>query len=227
MAWLWQQLAGDTRRFAVRLAFGPDPHEGRGAAPELAASWGSFQLWVGGRNLCTHVEEGERIEAVHWYLLPLIEWLVDCWKPLLQEERLPVRNAGASAWQSLCNTRFPPVAIEDDDRKASAWEDQWQHWWRRHALRSASDGGLFPDVVIRRCRESVEISWGEVPSAGTPSGFAFLASSGSSRVAPAEVAAPLYNVLLGATEYLLSVRSDSERFTALRTKLLRLERLDG
>lgn len=46
MAWLWQQLAGDTRRFAIRLAFAADPHQGRAAAPDLAASWGSFELWV-------------------------------------------------------------------------------------------------------------------------------------------------------------------------------------
>lgn len=224
MAWLWEQLAGDTRRFAVRLAFAADPHQGRGAAPDLAASWGSFELWVDGLNLCAHVEGGERVEAVHWYLLPLIEWFAEWWNPLLQEERLPVRNAGSSAWQSMRRTRFPPAALEDDDEKASVWEGQWQGWWRRHALRAASDGGLFPDVVLRRWRESVEISWGQVRSAGMPDGFAFAAASGTSRVAPAEVAVPLHRVLLGATEYLLSVCGDSERLATLRKRLQRLAR---
>lgn len=221
MAWLWQQLAGDTRRFAIRLAFAADPHQGRAAAPDLAASWGSFELWVAGLNLCAHVEEGERIEAVHWYLLPLIEWFAACWNPLLQEERLPIRNAGSSAWQSMRDTRFPPAAIEGDDEKAGAWEIQWQGWWRRHALRAASDGGLFPDVVIRRCRGAVEFSWGEVRSAGMPNGFAFAAASGMSRVAPADVAVPLHQVLLGATEYLLGVCRDSERIATLRRRLQR------
>ena len=54
-------LAGDTRRFAIRLAFGPDPDEGRGADRDMSLSWGSFQLWVEGRNLCAHMEQGERL----------------------------------------------------------------------------------------------------------------------------------------------------------------------
>lgn len=109
----WERLAGDTGRFWIRLAFAPDPDDGRAVAPDMSHSWGSFQLWVDGRNLCAHSEEGERIESVHWYLLPLMEWLARNWNSLLHEERLPVKNVGGNAWASLRRTRFPPVAVMD------------------------------------------------------------------------------------------------------------------
>ena len=219
MAVLWEKLAGDTRRFAVRLAFGPDPHEGRGADGDLSLSWGSFQLWVEGRNLCAHVEEAERTDSVHWYLLPLMEWFARNWNPLFHEERLPTRNAGSTAWRSLRNTQFPPLAIEADEALADQWESSWQSWWHCHALRSASDGGLFPDVIFRRWRDRVEISWGIARGAGTPAGFDFLEQAGESRLEPEAVTAPLHEVLREAAQYLASMSGDCERFNALRRTL--------
>ena len=167
MATRWERLAGDTSVFALRVAFSSDPDEGRGVEPETSLSWGSFQIWVEGRNLCAHLEEGERIDSVHWYLLPIIEWFARNWNPLLHEERLPVRNDGDTAWTSLRATKFPPPAIENDEEKASEWEAAWQNWWARHAIRSASEGGLFPDIILRRVRDSVEVSWGPAPGEGT------------------------------------------------------------
>ena len=118
----WERLAGDPGLFALKLAFASDPDEGQGIDPETGASWGSFQIWAEGRNLCAHREEGELVDSVHWYLLPLLEWFARNWDPLLHEERLPARNAGDTAWESLRATGFPPAAIEDDERKASEWE---------------------------------------------------------------------------------------------------------
>ena len=90
------------------MAFAPDPDGGRYIDPETGLSWGSFQIWVEGRNLCSHLEEGERIDSAHWYLLPLLEWFIRHWNPLLHEERLPIRTAGDTGWTSLYATRFPP-----------------------------------------------------------------------------------------------------------------------
>ena len=316
----WERLVGDTSRFAIRLAFAPDPDDGRAAAPDMSHSWGSFQLWVDGRNLCTHSEEGERIESVHWYLLPLMEWLARNWNPLLHEERLPVKNAGGNAWASLRRTRFPPAAVEGmpktlvtgDEalphingnvrgakyvlhgtyktapKKGSiidaiygvlkdgpqtgetvaqatknhprgtravkkvfgpidaagtlrwlvkegrlhvvvdleaAWEEQWHGWWSRHALRAASDGGLFPDVVFRRLRDAVEISWGDVRSAGMPAGFDFLeCSQRAVHLPPAEVAAPLHDVLVSACSHLVRRAAESDRVRELQRTLGALRR---
>ena len=219
MATLWEMLAGDTRRFAIRLAFGPDPDDGRGAARDLSLSWGSFQLWVEGRNLCAHMEEGERLESVHWYLLPLIEWFANNWNPLLHEERLPVRNVGTNAWESLQETCFPPGAVEADEVLADEWCRHWQSWWYRHALHVASEGGLFPDVVFRRFRDTVEISWGDAPSVGTPAGYEFVENAGAVRCSPHEVAGPLHQVLSAAVEHLVKANPGSERLDALSSTL--------
>ena len=223
MSTRWEHLAGDTGEFALKLAFARDPDEGTAAGPDIGVSWGSFQIWVEGRNLCAHQELGERSESVHWHLLPLMEWFARHWNPLLHEERLPARNAGDTAWKSLRTTRFPPGAIEDDEQAASRWETQWQSWWERHALRAASTGGLFPDVMVRRVRDLVEISWGPSRVAGMPGHFDFAESErGFRRLPPAVVAEPLHEVLRGASRYLLSLNPDSPRLKTLNTQIARL-----
>lgn len=217
----WERLAGDTSEFALRLAFAPDPDDGQAAEPEVSMSWGSFQLWVEGRNLCAHQEDGERTESVHWYLLPLMEWLAENWNPLLHEERLPARNEGDTAWVSLLATRFPPWAIEHDTQLASRWESAWQKWWHRHAIRAAGEGGLFPDVVLRRVRDRVEISWGRTRVEGMPDHFGFSESErGHSRLVPQRVAGPLHEVLVSASDYLTSLSPESRRFRRLRRQIL-------
>ena len=216
MAVRWERLAGDTSVFALKMGFSHDPDDGRGIDPEVGISWGNFQIWIEGRNLCAHKEDDSQVESVHWYLLPLIEWLVHNWDSLLHEERLPAQNEHETGWESLRSTRFPPPAIENDDEKVSAWESEWQRWWTRHALRSASEGGLFPDVVLRRFRDSVEISWGPARSAGMPDHFSFLESvQGVSRLAPRTVAEPLHEVLSNAGDYLLSLAPESPRIKKL------------
>ena len=102
----WESLEGSTDIFALKLAFSDDPDKGQGIDPETGASWGSFQIWVQGRNLCAHREEGVSIDSVHWYLLPLLEWFALNWDPLFHEERLPVKNAGSTAWGILAQYPF-------------------------------------------------------------------------------------------------------------------------
>lgn len=227
MAVRWERLAGDTGVFAFKVGFADDPDHGQGIDPEVATSWGSFQIWIEGRNLCAHREDGGQVDSVHWYLLPLIEWFAANWNPLLHEERLPVQNMSNTAWESLRSTRFPPLAIENNEEDSSAWESEWQQWWTRHALRSAREGGLFPDLVLRRLRDSIEISWGPTQSSGMPFHFSFLESvQGSSRLPPRDVAEPLHDVLSSASNYLLTQAPDSARIQALDRSLRGLSSVD-
>lgn len=221
----WEKLTGDTSRFAVRLAFADDPDDGEGIDVETGFSWGSYQIWVEGRNLCAHFEEGERIDSVHWYLLPLLEWFAGNWNPLLHEERLPNRNDASSAWVALRQTMFPPSSIESDGPRAYRWERVWQDWWNRHALRASSEGGLYPDAVFRRHRDSVEVSWGRVCSAGMPEEFEFAESGpGVVRLSPQDVADPLHDILSAACEYLQTLDVESERLHVLDRTLRALTR---
>ena len=37
----------------------------------------------------------------------------------------------------------------------------WQCWADRHSLRSASEGGILPDVFFQRMEDDLEFSWGD------------------------------------------------------------------
>lgn len=212
----WEMLLGDTSRFAVKMAFVEDSSE-ISLESDLAASWGSFELWVNGANVCAHVEEGERLDAVHWYLLPLLEWLTANWNSMLHEERLPIRNAGVDAVESLYRTRFPPAGVSED--RALEFEQEWYDWRERHALHAARDGGLFPEVFLRRREDKIEVSWSNRTPPGSPDGFNFLAPFGRALLEPTDVASALFGVMRAAVEQLASWQPESTRLATLNTAI--------
>lgn len=213
----WESFAGSTDTFAVRLAFMPDPDEGAATDPAESASWGAIQIWVDGQNLCAHVDQGELLQSSHWYLISVLEWFAYNWNPILHEEKPPNRNVAAVAVDALEATRFPPQLAEEAD--AFAWDEERYEWRCRHALRAARAGGLFPNIVIRRLRDMVEVSWNDEPLAGTPTGFRYSAGSGSALLAPEQVAEPLFKVLSAAADYLYENLPDHTRVVQLRDTL--------
>lgn len=210
----WEMQAGDPSVFAFRLAFLRNPHgDDDHAEPEERMSWGALTLWAGGENLCAHYEQGEVLDSAHWYLLPLLEWLAGCWDPLLHEERLPLRNAGLSAAESLRSTRFPPVSLKDIDELS--WLDVWSAWWGRHSVRSARDGGLLPDVYLRRYRDVLEISTGAESLPGIPSDHIFASPNRIHRVDLRVATDAIFAVLKAAVSELRRRLPDSERLRQL------------
>ncbi|MGW0854883.1 ImmA/IrrE family metallo-endopeptidase [Streptomyces sp. NPDC002690] len=221
MAVTWERFSGATDAFAIRLSFMPDPDRGSAAEPEESSSWGALQIWVAGQNICAHVDQGEVLQSSHWYLLPFLEWLADAWNPLLHEERLPNRNLESTAVTSLDRTRnAPPLATE---QAILAWEEEWYDWRSRHALRSARAGGLLPNLVLRRVRDTVEVSWDDEPLAGTESDFAFSFSGGAALLPPKDVANPLFEVASAAVDYLYAQHPDSARIQKVKTALASLK----
>ena len=213
----WERFSGSTDRFAIRLSFSPDPDEGIAIGRDESASWGRLQLWVKGQNLCAHIDQGEDIQGVHWYMLPFLEWVTSSWNPLLHEERLPNRNIGDNAVESLAITRNAPVLASEMD--ISAWEQEWYDWQQQHSLRAARNGGVFPNVVFRRFQDRIEVSWdGELP-AGTPPGFRFNSTLGSELLNPEDVAEPLYDVAFEAVNYLQKHANSSPRLECLHQAL--------
>lgn len=201
---------GRKEDFALRVVFEPDPDHGQSATQEESLSWGLMEIWVKGKNLCRHEEAGELVSSVRWYLLPIIEWLATNWNALLHEERLPNCNAGDDAWQSLFNTRFPPKSYEGDAEHH--WNRQWQDWQLRHCLRSCRSGGLLPDIVIRRWRDMVEVSWSDESLPGIPEDIIFIHPHDCVRLDPVRVARPLYDLLQAAAGWLLRRLPGSPRF---------------
>lgn len=220
MSVIWEYLAGDTGRFAIRVGLSHDPYGGDGVTEELSASWGFFEIWVEGRNLCAQTEAGETLDAVHWYLLPLLEWLVDNWDPLLHEERLPIEAAATTGVRSLQETAY--AAMDGSHAGGSGWHE----WWSRHSLLAARNGGLFPEVVFRRWRDQVEISWDSVFIPGAPRSLAFTAPQGSSRLPPADVAEPLASMLGAVIPALVARHPGGQRLVALAARLDALCGLD-
>ncbi|MDE0104180.1 MAG: ImmA/IrrE family metallo-endopeptidase [Bryobacterales bacterium] len=224
----WERLAGDTDVFAVKVGFMDDPDDGHAVDTDLCVSWGSFQIWVQGTNLCAHLEEGETVESSHWYLLPLLEWIARSWDPMLHEERLPCSNNATDGWSGLRRNALPSPAL--DERTEETWEADWQQWWSRHAIAAASEGGLFPDVVFRRFRDLVEISWGHCRPVGIPEHVSFLANGPEAvRLKPKDVAEPLYEVVKASADYLSRVSPDSARVRDLNRAIrgVATPRVDG
>lgn len=220
----WERFAGSTDIFAIRLSFSPDPDEGVAIDRDQSASWGRLQLWVKGQNLCAHVDQGEFIQGVHWYMLPFLEWVASSWNPLLHEERLPNRNVGDNAVESLAITRNAPALASEVD--ISEWEQVWYDWYQRHSLRVARNGGLFPNVLFRRLQDQLEVSWDGELSVGTPAGFRFNLAQGTELLNPEDVARPLYDVTLEAVEYLREHAPDSVRIESVYEALLEVPNLD-
>jgi Zn-dependent peptidase ImmA (M78 family) len=212
MSITWSRLAGDTARFAIALDLQIDPDDGAGADPEMSASWGALRLWVEEKNLTSHTIDGQTSDSVQWYLLPLLEWLAAVWDPLLHEERPPGEPQAADAVHDLRATRFAPPNL--DERDALKWEQGWYEWWHRHSLMAARDGGLFPNVMLRRWRDSVEISWDAEAIAGAD-GLQFHAPNGQARLWPTDIAEPLYEVALDAGRQLSERLPQSRRVNRL------------
>jgi hypothetical protein len=151
---------GERDRFALEMRLLADP-DGEPFAPlDSVGSWGEWRLWVNGLNLTEHdltLPSGlvVRQDRATWYLAPLLRWLASSWTPLLHEERLPTRmprhRDARSAYLSAMSRHA------DNPGQFAPWQD----WAARHALRSAAEGGIVPDVFLRRIGDDIEFSWGD------------------------------------------------------------------
>jgi Zn-dependent peptidase ImmA (M78 family) len=217
----WEMKAGDSSVFALSLAFSPNPHGSDDhATADERESWGSFTLWAGSENLCAHFEQDEIIQSAHWYMLPFMEWLTENWDPLLHEERLPLQNAGVSAAESLRRTQLAPLSLKEVDE--FEWLTTWSDWWSRHSVRAARDGGLFPDLYMRRYRDRLEISTGAETLAGVPSDFNFLTPNRICYADLASSADAMWQVLSSATQELRRRLPESTRVEALAERVASL-----
>ena len=214
MSVVWERFSGDTARFAVKLSFRADPDNGRGADADAAASWGALQVWVDGVNLCSHTDQGETIQAAHWYLLPILEWLVSSWDPMLHEERLPSTSSQFETAADFAGAAPTMLFADLHTSRGLDLDARRYEWEQRHSLRSARDGGLLPDIRFRRLRDRIEVSWNNKPLAGAGE-VEFASAQGRSYHEPAVVATALYEVLSEGAKWLASRRPESQRVGAL------------
>lgn len=188
---------GDPARFeiAVRWTHDLEPRERRPA--HGGWSTGELQLTVGNYVLTRHEHGKQSRDTVRWYLLPVFEWLAKQWVSLLHEERFEwLENSAAPAATAVfLRLRRLIDSYEMSDESAYA---RVQGWWSRHALRAADSSALYPDVVIRRLVDEVEISWTARQPTHAPDGFRFALAPGAATLQIADVAGPLWEALTWA-----------------------------
>jgi Zn-dependent peptidase ImmA (M78 family) len=174
------QRFGDASAFAIDIRFLPEANGGEGTPAASAGSWSEWRIWIANINLSRLqfiTEEGplER-DWTRWYLAPLLHWLVQNWIPLLHETRLPggARRASELAPRWARGAYLSVQETAGDDLRRF---EPWQSWAQRHALRSAAEGGILPDIFFQRIGDEMEFSWGDRIEPGNEAA-AFLTEDG-------------------------------------------------
>ena len=213
------QRFGQTGRFELGLRWIDDEEPIR--RRPAGYGWSMDELWIRVAGVAvTGTRIGDHTEScVRWYLAPVLDWLATNWQALLHEERTPWRRTGAPAAVE-CRQAFDQwIAATDDygQRRLAGV----QRWYRKHGLRSAAAGGIFPDLFIRRLADEVEFSWSAEPPPFTPDGLNFETGAGFARLAVDEVAEPISEMLHWATANTpsLATPQDNEYVARLRAKV--------
>ncbi|MGH3624970.1 MAG: hypothetical protein ACRDQ5_24815, partial [Sciscionella sp.] len=210
----WRYLSGNTASFAVELALIADDTDDWMIDADERASWGALALWVDGVNVCEHTVQGETLRFAHWYLLPIAEWLIENWDPLLHEERLPVASAGATAARGVVRAAVLGE-LDANSGRGTEVAEALQSWHERHSLRAGAQGGILPEFYIRRYGDNVEFSTGTEQVAGEDWGVAFSQHPQAARLPVSEVATAVGDALESLAAVLLKRDPDSVRYRSL------------
>jgi len=214
MSTTWGRFAGSTESFAIEIRLIDDLDHVPSVDQDDSVSWGALRLWANGNNLTNHREADEAVTSLHWYLLPICEWLVENWDALLHEERLPGPEVvdGVSGIERMSQQRL--ISEDEED----ALDDEVRAWWRRHNLAVGASGSILPPTIIRRWGDQVEISVSERPQEAVPR---FVAFSGGlvERVGVGAVATALGEMLEALSHELVRRHPGSERLGGLRRSI--------
>jgi len=182
----------DTFEIAIRWSEDTAPAARRPAGHGW--SMGHLELTVAGVNLSCSRLDSDQQSYVGWYLGPVFDWLATNWVDLLHEESSPWSKRDPAPAAVACRRALDFWIGKKDEDGRNTYR-QAQQWYRRHGLRSAAAGGLFPDLFIRRVADDIELSWSGEPPLFAPRGLAFESGAGVSRLAVADVAVPLWEAL--------------------------------
>jgi Zn-dependent peptidase ImmA (M78 family) len=173
--------------------------EPRSSLPEREGwSTADLRIVVGGQVLTANKFNGRAQNHLSWYLLPVIEWLMDNWTYLFHEENYgwPDKSGHSAAVATLIAMERTIGADDESGQKAYA---NVQAWWQRHAFRASDSSAIYPDVFFRRIDDDIEISWLARQPAYAPEGFALRLAPGSIRLPVEPVASAMWNFLEWAT----------------------------
>ena len=117
--------------------------------------------------------------------------------------------------------------IAATDEQGQAYYQAAQQWYLCHGLRAAAAGGLFPDLFLRRFANDIEVSWLPTLPQFASKDFSFMLEPGSSCLAVAEVAEPLWQALTWFTTAAPPEldEADRESWQAICARIHRLAQL--
>jgi Zn-dependent peptidase ImmA (M78 family) len=219
------KVFGDPDRFQLAIRWADD-REPRSRRPSRHGwSMGDIKITVAGQVLTRRKRGGRAQEHVGWYLAPMFGWIAENWIFLLHEEDFAWTEKSAAPAAVACHRAIDKwIAARDDSGRAHY--ARIQAWYQRHALRAASEGGLFPDFFVRRFLDDVEVSWSADPPFFAPDGFMFASEPGMARLAVEDVAVPLWEALVWAASRPPHLeRSDLVAWKELAEKIESLPRL--
>lgn len=185
---------GTPERFEIAVRWTRDA-EPRARLP-AGHGWSMGDLRI---TVANHVLTGSRRGALHqehvgWYLAPLFDWMASNWAALLHEEDFAWPERSAAPAVVACH-RALDQSIGVKDPQGRARYKATQAWYYRHAFRNAAEGGLFPDLFVRRMMDDIELSWSAEPPLFAPDGFTFSIEPGVARLPAEDVAGPLWEAL--------------------------------
>jgi Zn-dependent peptidase ImmA (M78 family) len=185
---------GDPSRFEIAVRWTRDS-ETRARRP-ASHGWSVGDLSITIANqVITRNRRGAALQAfASWYLSPIFDWLATNWAKLLHEEDFAWTEKTGAPAVVACHLALDQWIAVSDEIGRKIYGDV-QAWYRRHALRSAAEGGLFPDLFIRRFMDDIELSWSSESPLFAPDGFIFATEPGLARLAVSDVADPLWEAL--------------------------------
>ncbi len=213
---------GDPARFeiAVRWIDDTEPRERRPRNGGWSA--GEVRLTIRHQVITRYNRNDTFTDAIAWYLLPLFEWFADNWVALLHEERFAwAENSAAPA--AIAASMALRRTIDAEDTAGQETYAAVQGWWSRHALRAADSSALYPDMMIRRLSDDIEISWTARQPSFPPDGYRLALAPGAATLGVKDVAEPLWEALawVGVNAPTANAE-DRASVAALEQKLARL-----
>jgi Zn-dependent peptidase ImmA (M78 family) len=216
---------GDPARFeiAIRWTDDAEPRAQRPAA--FGCSVGDLRLTVADKVITRSRRGGAHQAHIGWYLLPLFDWLASNWVALLHEEDFAWHERSGAPAVVACHRALDRwIGARDADGRTRYKEIQ--AWYFRHGIRSAAEGGLFPDLFIRRYLDDIEVSWSSEAPLFAPDGFTFVSEPGMARLSVDDVAAPLWEALTWvASQPPRLEESDHAVWKTLSQKIERIEKI--
>ncbi|KWX81130.1 hypothetical protein AMQ84_00980 [Paenibacillus riograndensis] len=146
------RVFGDSRIFSIEYDFTKNPFNEKGL---LAETWGKFELWVNGKELCKFFRHNYE-KTYEWNLIHVVEWLGENLPIILTNEEFPLPVHGKTALELLASSlNFD----SDNDDEFDAWFSTKQDWEFKHSWFSNRGGSYLPEVYFRRVGQQIEISW--------------------------------------------------------------------